>query len=50
MLTILCLGGLQLFFIGIIGEYLARVFEEIKQRPLYLISEEKTSSKKSSSK
>ena len=37
MIVILCIGGIQLLALGIIGEYLARMFDEIKQRPLYLI-------------
>lgn len=37
IIVVLCLGGLQLLALGIIGEYLARMFDEIKQRPLYLI-------------
>ena len=32
----LVLGGCQLLFIGLIGEYLARVFDEVKGRPLYV--------------
>jgi len=32
------LGGIQLFSIGILGEYIARIFSEVKARPLYLIS------------
>lgn len=37
--SVVILGGLQLFFIGLIGEYLARVFEEVKGRPLYLFKQ-----------
>lgn len=33
------LGGCQLAFIGLIGEYLARVFEEVKGRPTYLVKQ-----------
>lgn len=40
VLFMLLIGGTQIFFMGIIGEYLARVFEEVKNRPLYLIAEE----------
>lgn len=41
MLTVmLCLGGAQLLSLGIIGEYLGRVFNESKHRPLYLIDEQ----------
>lgn len=40
LLTVmLCLGGVQLLALGIIGEYLGRVFNESKRRPLYLIDE-----------
>jgi len=36
---VVTLGGCQLAFIGLIGEYLARVFEEVKGRPTYLVKQ-----------
>jgi len=37
--AIFFLGGVQLFSIGILGEYMASLFDEVKKRPVYLISE-----------
>lgn len=33
------LGGIQLFFLGVFGQYLAKAYTEVKNRPLYLIGE-----------
>lgn len=39
MISILLLGGLQLLSIGILGEYLGRIFNETKNRPVYIARE-----------
>lgn len=39
LVTILIIGGIQLLSIGIIGEYIARIFNEAKARPLYFIKD-----------
>lgn len=43
LVVVLSLGGLQLMALGIIGEYLARVFIDVKARPLYLVQRVLTS-------
>lgn len=39
MVVVLFLGGLQLMTIGIVGEYLGRIFNEAKRRPLYIVQD-----------
>jgi dolichol-phosphate mannosyltransferase len=38
--AVLILGGVQLLCLGIIGQYLGRMYDEVKQRPLFLIAED----------
>jgi hypothetical protein len=39
IVLILFLGGMQLFCLGILGEYLAKVYVQTKNRPLYILKE-----------
>lgn len=40
MVSVWIIGGLQLLAIGIIGEYISKIFLEIKHRPRYVIAKE----------
>jgi glycosyltransferase involved in cell wall biosynthesis len=40
LIAVVFFGGVQLFTIGIIGEYIARIYDEAKNRPLYIIRKE----------
>jgi dolichol-phosphate mannosyltransferase len=42
MVTILFIGGIQLITIGILGEYIGRIYDEVKKRPLFIINDKES--------
>jgi hypothetical protein len=38
--AVLLLGGVQLMFLGVLGQYVGRMYDDVKRRPLFLIAED----------
>jgi hypothetical protein len=39
VIPLLCIGGLNILFLGLIGEYIGKIYLEVKKRPLFIVKE-----------